>query len=52
MSKHIITVEDPIEFVYENKKSIIEQREVGTHTLTFDNGLKYALRQAPDVIMI
>lgn len=52
MSKHIITVEDPIEFVYENKKSIIEQREVGTHTLTFDNWLKYALRQAPDVIMI
>lgn len=51
-SKHIITVEDPIEFVYENKKSIIEQREVGTHTLSFDNGLKYALRQAPDVIMI
>lgn len=51
-SKHIITVEDPIEFVYENKKSIIEQREVWTHTLTFDNGLKYALRQAPDVVMI
>ena len=51
-SKHIITVEDPIEFVYENKKSIIEQREVWTHTLTFDNWLKYALRQAPDVVMI
>lgn len=51
-SKHIITIEDPIEFVYENKKSIIEQREVGSHTLSFDNGLKYALRQAPDVIMI
>lgn len=51
-SKHIITVEDPIEFVYENKKSIIEQREVWTHTLSFDNWLKYALRQAPDVIMI
>lgn len=51
-SKHIITVEDPIEFVYENKKSIIEQREVWTHTLSFDNGLKYALRQAPEVIMI
>ncbi|MDD5770605.1 MAG: type IV pilus twitching motility protein PilT [Candidatus Gracilibacteria bacterium] len=51
-SKHIITVEDPIEFVYKNKKSIIEQREVGTHTLTYDNGLKYALRQAPDVILI
>lgn len=51
-SKHIITVEDPIEFIYQNKKSIIEQREVGSHTLTFDNGLKYALRQAPDVVMI
>lgn len=51
-SKHIITVEDPIEFVYENKKSIVEQRELGSHTLNFENGLKYALRQAPDVIMI
>lgn len=51
-SKHIITVEDPIEFIYQNQKSIIEQREVGTHTLSFDNGLKYALRQAPDVVMI
>ncbi len=51
-SKHIITVEDPIEFVYQNQKSIIEQREVWTHTLSFDNWLKYALRQAPDVIMI
>lgn len=51
-SKHIITVEDPIEFVYSNKKSIFEQREVWTHTHTFDNWLKYALRQAPDVIMV
>lgn len=51
-SKHIITVEDPIEFIYKNERSIIEQREVWTHTLTFDNGLKYALRQAPEVIMI
>lgn len=51
-SKHIITVEDPIEFIYENNKSIIEQREVWTHTLSFDNWLKFALRQAPDVIMI
>lgn len=51
-SKHIITIEDPIEFVYKNEKSIIEQREVWTHTLTYDNWLKYALRQAPDVIMI
>lgn len=50
--KHIITVEDPIEFSFENKKSLIEQREVGSTTLTFENGLKYALRQAPDVIMV
>ncbi|MFK7780134.1 MAG: PilT/PilU family type 4a pilus ATPase [Candidatus Gracilibacteria bacterium] len=52
LSKHIITVEDPIEFVFKNKKSLIEQREVGINTLSFDNGLKYALRQASDVIMV
>lgn len=52
MAKHIITVEDPIEYVYTNKKSLIEQREVWTSTKTFENGLKYALRQASDVIMI
>lgn len=51
-SKHMITVEDPIEFIFKNEKSIIEQREVGSNTLSFDNGLKYALRQAPDVIMV
>ncbi len=51
-SKHIITVEDPIEFIFENKKSLIEQREVENSTLSFENGLKYALRQAPDVIML
>lgn len=51
-SKHMITVEDPIEFVFKNEKSLIEQREVWTNTLSFDNGLKYALRQAPDVIMV
>jgi twitching motility protein PilT len=51
-SKHIITIEDPIEFVFKNKKSLIEQREVWVHTQTFENGLKYALRQASDVIMI
>ena len=51
-SKHIITVEDPIEFIFENNKSLIEQREVENSTLTFENGLKYALRQAPDVIMV
>ena len=51
-AKHIITVEDPIEFIFENNKSLIEQREVENSTLTFENGLKYALRQAPDVIMV
>lgn len=52
MSKHIITIEDPIEYVFNNNKSIIEQREVWVNTLSFENGLKYALRQASDVIMI
>lgn len=50
--KHIITVEDPIEYVFDNKSSLIEQREVGSSTRSFENGLKYALRQASDVIMI
>ncbi len=51
-SKHIITIEDPIEFVFNNEKSIIEQREVWINTLSFENWLKYALRQASDVIMV
>jgi twitching motility protein PilT len=50
--KHIITIEDPIEFVHESNTSLIEQREVGSTTHSFENGLKYALRQASDVIMI
>ena len=50
--KHILTIEDPIEFVYENKNSIIRQIEVGTHTKSFATALKYALRQDPDVILI
>jgi len=50
--KHIITIEDPIEFLHESKSSLIEQREVGVNTLSFENGLKYALRQASDVIML
>jgi twitching motility protein PilU len=49
---HIITVEDPIEFVHLHKKSIITQREVGFDTLNFQNALKNTLRQAPDVILI
>ncbi len=50
--KHILTVEDPIEFVYEDKNSIILQREVGQHTKSFAEALKHALRQDPDVILI
>lgn len=49
---HIVTVEDPIEFVHQHKKSIVTQREVGFDTLNFQNALKNALRQAPDVILI
>lgn len=49
---HIITVEDPIEFVHEHQQSIISQREVGVDTESFDIALKSALRQAPNVIMI
>ena len=49
---HLVTVEDPIEFVYENKKAIIEQRQVLEDTLSFGNALKYVLRQDPDVILI
>jgi len=49
---HIITIEDPIEFVYTDKQSIVSQREVGLDTLNFENALKNALRQAPDVISI
>lgn len=50
--KHIITIEDPIEFVHTSKSSLIEQREIWRSTHSFENGLKYALRQASDVIMI
>ena len=49
---HIVTIEDPIEFVYSHKKSIVDQREVGIDTHSFDNALKNAMRQAPDVILI
>ncbi|HEX2964918.1 MAG TPA: PilT/PilU family type 4a pilus ATPase [Syntrophorhabdaceae bacterium] len=49
---HIISVEDPIEFVHEHKKSIITQREIGFDTHTYANALKNTLRQAPDVILI
>jgi twitching motility protein PilT len=49
---HIITVEDPSEFVFENKQSLIEQREVGTDTESFAAALKYVLRQDPNVIVV
>ncbi len=49
---HILTVEDPIEFIHFHKKCIINQREVGTDTDSFGNALKYALREDPDVILI
>ena len=49
---HIITVEDPIEFVHEHKKCIVTQREIGMDTETFQAALKNTLRQAPDVILI
>jgi twitching motility protein PilT len=49
---HVVTVEDPIEFVHENKKGIVDQREVYADTLSFANALKYVLRQNPDVILV
>lgn len=49
---HVVTVEDPIEFMHENKKSLINQREVGGDTHSFANALKHVLRQDPDVILI
>lgn len=50
--KHIITLEDPIEFVFEDNQSVIEQREVSLDTISFEAGLKHILRQDPDIIMI
>ncbi len=50
--KHIITMEDPIEYVFEDNQSIIEQREVGLDTLSFGHALKHVLRQDPDIIMV
>ncbi len=49
---HILTIEDPIEFVFRHDKSIISQREVGIDTLSYENALREALREAPEVIMI
>lgn len=52
VSEHIITLEDPIEFIHESKKCIITQREVGRDTISFAKGLRSCLRQDPDVIML
>ena len=49
---HILTVEDPIEFVHDSKKCLINQREVGPHTLSFANALRSALREDPDCILV
>lgn len=49
---HVLTVEDPIEFVHTSKKSLINQREVGPHTQSFENALRSALREDPDVILV
>jgi twitching motility protein PilT len=49
---HIITIEDPIEFIHRHQSCIVNQREVGTDTKSFSNALKYALRQDPDVVLI
>jgi twitching motility protein PilT len=50
--KHIVTMEDPIEFVFEDNQSVIEQREVGLDTMSFQHALKHVLRQDPDIIMV
>lgn len=52
MPKHIITIEDPIEFVHKSQKALIKHREVGIHTLKFDSALKAALREDPDLILV
>jgi twitching motility protein PilU len=51
-SGHILTIEDPVEFLFKNKKSVVNQREVGSDTQSMQTALKNALRQAPDVILI
>ncbi|MBQ0140222.1 MAG: type IV pilus twitching motility protein PilT [Kurthia sp.] len=51
-AKHIITLEDPIEYLHNHRKSIVNQREVGTDTSSFSNGLRAALRQDPDIILV
>src|SRR3546814_7379490 len=50
-SGHILTIEDPIEFIHPNQRSIINQREVGQDTVSYERALKSSLREAPDVIL-
>lgn len=50
--KHIITLEDPVEFAFEDNQSVIEQREIGLDTVSFHHALKHVLRQDPDIIMV
>jgi twitching motility protein PilT len=52
MNKHVLTIEDPVEFVHDSKQSLIRQREVGSHTKVFNSALRSALREDPDVILI
>ncbi len=52
MKKHVLTIEDPVEFVHSSKQSLIRQREIGSHTKLFQNALRSALREDPDVILI
>jgi twitching motility protein PilT len=52
LPKHIITIEDPIEFVYQSKKSIFSQRQVEHDTIDFTSGLKSLLRQNPDIVLV
>ncbi|MGA1262494.1 MAG: type IV pilus twitching motility protein PilT [Prochlorothrix sp.] len=52
MPHHIITIEDPIEFVHQSRKSLVKHREVGIHTLQFENALKASLREDPDLILV
>ncbi|NLV25032.1 MAG: PilT/PilU family type 4a pilus ATPase, partial [Deltaproteobacteria bacterium] len=51
-AEHILTVEDPIEYIHPHKKCLVNQREVGADTLSFKNALKYILRQDPDVVLL
>ena len=50
--EHILTIEDPLEFIHQNKKSLLNQRQIGTHSDSFQNALRAALREDPDVILV